>query len=238
MILCYHSLDRSGSVISVAPETFRWQMQCLAVSGRRVVPLAQVSEIPGSVAITFDDGFRNFYQHALPILREHDFPATVFVVTGHCGGRNNWASQTPGVPEFDLMDWDEIREAAGNGVTIGAHSVTHPKLSAVPAEDARRELRASREEIETRLGQSADTFAYPYGDHNASVREMARASFRISCGTTLDFVTPARGLDDLARLDAYYLRNPAVFQKVAGGSGQGYILARRSLRNLRRWMVH
>ena len=238
MVLCYHSLDRSDSVISVAPEVFQWQMQCLAVSGRPVVPLAKVAEIPGSVAITFDDGFRNFFQSALPILREHAFPATVFVVTGHCGGHNNWSSQPPGVPTFDLMDWDEIGEAARCGITLGAHTVTHPKLTGLAAPEVLKEMRGSRDEIENRLNQTVETFAYPYGDHNAKVRQTAQSCFRVSCGTSLDFMRPHHSLDNLARLDVFYLRDPAVFQKVVVGKGERYIFARRSLRKLRRWMVH
>jgi len=237
-VLCYHSLDDSGSVISVTPEAFRSQMRCLAESGRAVVPLTAVHATPGSIAITFDDGFRNFFEIAYPILQQHGFPATVFVVTGHCGGRNDWPTQPAGMPVIQIMDWRQIQEAARHGITMGAHTVTHPRLASLLAEDVRREILESRDEIQNRVGMPVETFAYPYGDHNAFVRETAQQHFRIACGTTLDFVGPHPDLADLARLDAYYLRSPRVFEKLVNGKAAGYIFARRSLREIRRWVVH
>jgi peptidoglycan/xylan/chitin deacetylase (PgdA/CDA1 family) len=233
MILSYHSLDQSGSVISLAPAEFRFQMDCLARSGRPVVPLFDLSKSPGSVAITFDDAFRSFYQVAFPILQEYRFPATVFVVTGHSGGFNDWTSQPAGIPRMELMSWRETDEVYRYGVSIGAHTVTHPRLSQLGASEVQRELVESRDEIQNRLGAVVDTFAYPYGDHNAAVRKIAGEHFRISCGTTLDFDSPSSPLSDLPRLDVYYLRSRFVFRNLVKGNGGSYIFARRSLRTLR-----
>ena len=85
-ILTYHSLDESGSVISMPPALFRAQMECLAESPSKVVPLAEICDRPGAVAITFDDGFANFAEYAAPVLERLSLPATVFVVSGFCGG--------------------------------------------------------------------------------------------------------------------------------------------------------
>src|SRR5215472_13250041 len=108
-ILTYHSLDTSGSVISLDPKLFRDQMEWLRGTGIEVVPLERVKERPGAVAITFDDGFRNFYEDAFPVLQDHRFPATVFIVTDFCGRQNNWPSQpaSPPVPRLPLMNWSE-----------------------------------------------------------------------------------------------------------------------------------
>src|ERR1700722_15438811 len=92
-ILTYHSLDDSGSVISTHPEIFRRQMDFLAASGVPVVPLAETLERAGSGAKTFDDGFRNLLDHAVPVLEQYHFPATIFVVGNYCGGHNDWPSQ-------------------------------------------------------------------------------------------------------------------------------------------------
>src|SRR5690348_2083040 len=101
-VLTYHSLDNSRSVISLPPAVFRDQMEALAGSGTPVVPLSEIHNRPGAVSITFDDGFANIADHALPILQRFSFPATVFVVGGHCGGYNDWPSQPPGIPRLPL----------------------------------------------------------------------------------------------------------------------------------------
>jgi len=233
MILSYHSLDSSGSVISLPPAEFRFQMDCLGASGRRVVPLVDLPREPDGVAITFDDAFLSVYQTAFPILQEHRFPATVFVVTGHCGGFNDWSSQPAGIPRLELMSWQQTDEVSRYGVRIGAHTVTHPRLSQLDDVAVERELVESRDEIQNRLGGAVETFAYPYGDHNVSVRNAAAEHFRISCGTTLDFNSPSSPLSDLPRLDVYYLQSRFLFRNLVKGNGGSYIFARRSLRALR-----
>ena len=172
-ILTYHSLDDSGSVISTRPETFRAQMELLKREGAPVVAAGEIASRPGSVALTFDDGFQNFYTHAFPVLREFGFPATVFIVSGYCGGRNNWPTQSAGVPVLDLMGWSEIREVSRYGVSLGAHTVTHPHLGSLPTAEAERELRQSRAEIQDRTGVRVTEFAYPYGDWNPALRGLA-----------------------------------------------------------------
>ena len=115
-ILTYHSVDTANSVISIAPKKFREQMTCLVEMGIPVVPLAEIRSAAGSVALTFDDGFRNFFEHALPALQEYNFPATVFAVSGYCAKQNAWPSQTPEVPALDLMSWSELEQISKAGV--------------------------------------------------------------------------------------------------------------------------
>ena len=230
-ILMYHSLDDSGSVISVSPERFRAQMAWLARSGAPVVPLERVRETPGAVALTFDDAFRNFHEHALPVLAEHGFPATVFVVSGRCGGANDWA-QPPGIPQLPLMNWSEAAEAAAAGVTVGAHTATHPRLSEVDEAALEREMGACRTAIEDRIGRAVDTFAYPYGNLTERVRRAAARHFRLACGTRLAFVAADSDALELPRLDVYYLRNDW-FEALNRPAGVAYVAARRWVRGLR-----
>ena len=227
MILTYHSIDDSGSVISVSPAQFRRHMQILAEKRIRVVPLSAIRDTPGAVALTFDDGYRNFLEIAAPVLAEHGFPATVFVVSGHCGSDNGWPGQPAFVPRLPLMSWRELEQVAAQGITIGAHSATHPFLTRLSAEQIRAELSGCRQVIETRLGVSADTLVYPYGDSDARVRQVASEVFRLACGTRLDFLTPADDPFDLPRIDAYYARDPGWFARLFSMSGRTYIALRR-----------
>src|SRR5579864_948607 len=176
-ILTYHSLDDSGSVISISPSSFRGQMEFLARSGIPVVPLEKIQNARESIALTFDDGFQNFIQHALPVLEQHAFPATIFVVSGYCGRRNNWPGQTAGAaPDLPLLSWDEL-SALPPSISIGAHTATHQNLRHLPAQRRESELRECRAEIEQRLGRRVRSLAYPYGASSPNVRELAAKYF-------------------------------------------------------------
>jgi peptidoglycan/xylan/chitin deacetylase (PgdA/CDA1 family) len=233
-ILTYHSLDHSGSVISTPPATFREQMNWLAAESIPVAPLERIRETPGAVAITFDDGFRNFFAEALPVLRQHRFPATVFVVTGFCGRRNDWPSQPRGgIPSLDLMSWDEVRQAERMGIAIGCHTATHPYLSRLSKSDLEDELRGSRADIEQRIGRAVDTFAYPYGDAPAAVQQAAGRVYKLAVSTRLAFVNRGSSALDLPRLDTYYLRDMRWFRGLSKPYGEAYLALRRWARRVR-----
>lgn len=234
-ILTYHSLDDSGSAISVAPRTFRDHMNWLADSGIPVVPLERVRETPGAVALTFDDGFRNFLDCAAPALQDKNFPCTVFAVSSFCGESNRWPSQParPWVPVLPLMSWGQLREAAQAGVTIGSHTATHPPMASLSATEVEHELRSSQSAIEDCIGKPVTAFAYPYGESTPAVREAVRRRFKVGCGVKLDFVSRGSDQVDLPRLDAYYLQSRIWFQGLGAAYGGAYIAARRWLRELR-----
>jgi peptidoglycan/xylan/chitin deacetylase (PgdA/CDA1 family) len=234
-ILTYHSLDDSGSAISIAPRIFRDHMNWLADSGIPVVPLERIRESPGAVALTFDDGFRNFLDCAVPVLRRENFPCTVFVVSGFCGDSNRWPSQLakPRIPRLPLMGWSELREAAQAGVTIGSHTATHPRMASLSAAELEDELRSSQSAIEDCTRKPVVAFAYPYGESTPTVREAVRRRYRIGCGVKLDFVSASSEEMNLPRLDAYYLQKGIWFQGLGAAYGGAYIAARRWLRELR-----
>lgn len=234
-ILTYHSVDDSGSVISTPPATFREQMQWLAAERIPVVPLEQIRETPGAVAITFDDGFQNFFAEALPVLEQHRFPATVFVVTGFCGGWNDWPSQPrhSGIAKLELMSWEQVQQAARMGIGIGCHTSTHPYLSRLSEGDLQDELNRSRAEIEQRIGGPVNTFAYPYGDASPAVRKAAGRAYKLAVSTRLAFVKPTSNALDLPRLDTFYLRDPLWFRGVSKAYGAAYLSLRRWGRNMR-----
>lgn len=234
-ILTYHSLDTTGSVISTPPAVFREQMAWLAESGIPVVSLDRVREARASVAITFDDGFRNFFDDAMPVLEHYRFPATVFAVSGFCGGRNDWPSQPrhTGIPTLELLRWQELEQIARAGIGIGCHTATHPRLRSLSDEQLECELKGSRATIEQRTGAAVDTFAYPYGDSDPRVRQAVSRHFRVACGTKLRFVSPNSELWDLPRLDTYYIRSRFWFRGLTKRYGSAYLALRHLLRSVR-----
>lgn len=236
-ILAYHSLDSTGSVISITPELFRRQMECLAARRIPVVPLDELQRRPGAVALTFDDAFRSVFEHAVPELVRYGFPATVFVVSGRCGGWNDWDQKGyAGIPRLPLMSWEELKQVAAAGIELGGHGVDHADLTAIDPERAREQLRACRAAIEDRTGRRVRWFAYPYGLTAPHVLEMAREYYEGACGTELRYIAVGDDPHALPRLDAYYLRSMRRFEEaVLGGlRGAAYIAVRRSLRRIRR----
>ncbi len=232
-ILTYHSLDETGSVISTAPETFRRQIETLVARKIPVVPLSRVASTPGAVAITFDDGFRNFLEHAAPVLTQYRLPATVFVVSAYCGRQNSWPQFVTGIPRLDLMTWNELNQLPPDLIALGAHTVNHADLSKLPEAQIREELRPCRLELEERTGRTVETFAYPYGSSTPRIRELVAGQFKLCCGTTLRFLTPAADLRDMPRIDTYYLRTGPWFDNLMTAGGSAYIGLRGLLRSVR-----
>jgi peptidoglycan/xylan/chitin deacetylase (PgdA/CDA1 family) len=239
-ILTYHSIDPSGSVISIAPHLFRQQMAFLAEAGTPVVPLHAIRDTPGAVALTFDDGFRNFYEHAFPVLQRYGFPATVFVVSAYCGGRNDWPTQPRhnGVPLLGLMPWNQVAEVARGGIEVGSHTVTHPRMDRLSAAEIDAELDSSRAAIEDRIGRPVRSFAYPYGQSTAAVRAAVQSHFQWACGTELAYLSPASDLLNLPRIDVYYLQRRLGFQGLYSIHGSIYLAVRGLLRGLRQTIQH
>jgi len=240
VILTYHSISDGSSPLKVSPALFTEQMEwlranCRVVSLREVASqLAQKQPWPErTVVLTFDDGFRDFYSSAAPVLRRLGFAATVFLPTDYCARTNSWPGQPSWVDEQPLMDWTQIRDLSDQGFVFGAHSITHPILTNLAGPDADREISGSKYEIETRTGQVADFFCYPYGRWNASVREMVRRYFRGACSTAAGVVEPDADLFALPRVDADYVRSPAWFHRLFTQRFCSYLLARRLIRRFR-----
>ncbi len=233
-ILTYHSLDDTGSVISISPWLFRRQMEALAENEIPVVPLSQIYQHSGAVAITFDDGFASFADVAVPVLQRFSFPATVFVVSGYCGGYNDWPTQSPGIPRTPLMSWAVLRDLPRN-VAVGAHTVTHQDLRSLGNDEMRREVCQSRTQIEQEIGRTVDSFAYPYGGVNPRSAALVRAEFGCGCSTRLAFAHAGSDPAVLPRLDTYYLKWPRWCQNPVGPVTRMYIGLRALPRLARGW---
>jgi len=233
-ILTYHSLDDSGSVISVRPELFRRQMEALAGSSVKVVRLADLLSTPGpAVALTFDDGFQNFAEVAAPVLARYEFPATVFLVTNYCGGRNDWPGQWASVPRLPLMSWSTISELSGAGVKFGAHTATHPDLARVEETAAREEILSSKRRVEEATGKAVVSFAYPYGAMPEAARRIVAEHFTVGCSTRLGWVTESSRPETLERLDVYYLSRLYLFRHLFEPPARWYLGIRAALRALK-----
>jgi peptidoglycan/xylan/chitin deacetylase (PgdA/CDA1 family) len=237
-ILTYHSIDDTGSVISVSRDRFAAHVRWLVSGVVSVLPLADIANGAGgdsAVAITFDDAFENFATAAWPLLREHALPVTVFVPTSYVGGTNAWDTMPGGdMPPLRLVGWPMLGQLASEGVTLGAHTRTHPDLRALSAEAMDAEIAGSIEDIERETGQHPESFAYPYGYLNETAVATARRRCRWAVTTKLAPVSRSSDPHRLPRLDAYFLRGPGRLEAFGSRPFAMYMSARAAVRRLRR----
>jgi peptidoglycan/xylan/chitin deacetylase (PgdA/CDA1 family) len=267
VILLYHRVGAGGAdpyAMRVSPRNLAEQLE---VIGRFARPLhlhdlvarLQAGELPArAVAVTFDDGYADTLEAALPLLERFDVPATVFFAAG-CLGQEFWWDELarlqsrrraarpqpvlasagvstpgtqPGAPTTyrQLLDLPADRRAnllaglrglggpaheAGSRcltaqevarlaehdlISIGAHSMTHPRLPALPVSDQRWEVSASKASLEALTGCPVTAFAYPHGSLSAATRALVReAGYAFACGAAPDVARPGRDLFALPR---------------------------------------
>lgn len=187
--LFYHRVSRDRDELAVTPERFREQMEYLASQDYRAIDVVEAAELlasgevpPRTVALSFDDGFRDVAEEAMPVLRELGFRATVFVSTEVVSGHASfhWYREQPPV-----LTWDEIAELDREGtLQFAAHTLTHPHLPKIAEEDARREIARAREILAEQLGRDVAAFCYPAGLFGPRERDLVVAAgyrFAVSC---------------------------------------------------------
>ncbi len=202
-ILMYHSVTPEPNPyiqrLIVKPETFRKQMRFLKDHRYNVVPLAEVARLirdnkkipPRTIAITFDDGYKDNYIYAFPVLKEFKLPATVFIIANEVDR-----------PEQDRLSWKEVHEMQASGlVTFGSHTLTHPYLPDSSAAAIKKEIEGSKKMLEEKLGRSVEIFAYPGGRFNQASRQaVIDAGYKMAVATNPGKRFPDKDVFALKRL--------------------------------------
>jgi peptidoglycan/xylan/chitin deacetylase (PgdA/CDA1 family) len=180
-VLGYHSISdeyRDGTLRwSVSPADFDEQMALILARGHTPLTVSRYAAAlrgeaplpPRPVLITFDDGFADLAETALPVLIRYGLRATAYVITSRLG-----VQPPPGGDP--TLCWDRLRELRTYGVEIGSHSRTHHALDCLRPRELRLEIARSRRELEDGLQASVSSFAYPYGYHSPAVRRAVRAA--------------------------------------------------------------
>lgn len=187
MILMYHSISENLlDPHAIPPGKFRQQMCFLKT--RQVVSLQVAlellnggSSLRNTYVITFDDALLDFYTNAIPILREFDYPVTMFVPTGLVGSTAIWDSFDP---SKQLMNWTQIEECQQWNVTFGSHTVHHTRLTQIPKNIMQEELNKALQMLRNKIDNVFPALAYPGGYHNSIVHsEASRAGYICGLGT-------------------------------------------------------
>lgn len=220
-ILMYHHVAPKPVVgfekYTVTTRAFAAQMRWLA--WMRYTPItfdtlvaARQGERPfpsRPVVITFDDGFQECIDRAVPIMKQYRMSAIFYLVAGLMGRTSEWLKRERGV-ELQLASWQSAQQLLADGFQCGAHSLTHPHLTELTETACRRELVEARRLLEQNLGQEIIHLAYPFGAWNSRVRTLATESgYSTACSVEIGLSTehdslfafrrvPITGFDSLA----------------------------------------
>lgn len=166
IILAYHKVDDSNEQYSISPAEFERQISYLAESGYHTISLKDMYEafsknqkLPAkSIVITFDDGYKDNLENALPIMEKYGMKGTVFVLAGSVG-------------QPDYLSWQDIKKMQSQKTEIGSHTFSHYNLSELDSGQQIEELKTSKTVLEEKLGTKIDFLAYPFGAYNKSAIE-------------------------------------------------------------------
>jgi peptidoglycan/xylan/chitin deacetylase (PgdA/CDA1 family) len=188
-IFVYHRISDDPDPLALSPVKFRAQMEYLAANSFRALDAVTALDLlyagrlePRTVAITFDDGFEDVVDNALPVLAEVGFSATVFVATAVIEGSATYSWAPPGA---STVSWAQVRRIDPSGVLrFEPHTRTHPDLVRLGDNDANVEISGSKVELEREIGRETRAFCYPSGFVESREREMVRRAgfdYGITC---------------------------------------------------------
>lgn len=186
-VLMYHSvggpLPARLRELSVPAERLDEQLGSLAATGHAIVGLTEALERHARgervVALTFDDGYTDFLDQAVPVLARHGARSTLYVPSRHLGGHATWL---PDGGHLEILDAAGVAEVATLGHEVGSHGAVHVPLDVLPRALAAAQLRESRHVLEDAVGGPVLSFCYPHGYHARPLREQVRrAGYRNAC---------------------------------------------------------
>ncbi len=223
-IIAYHSIDEFGTSISVSPEDFRRQMRWFAEHGWRTLSLSEAARLvlegaqvpPRSFVLTFDDGLPSLLSHAAPILAEHGFTATTFVVTGLVGRPPDWYRMPSPYRSTPLLNRAGLERLASMGWELHPHTHDHPVLPHLPLNVQADQIGRSRSLVQEWFGQAGSVLAYPFGQINADTKH-AMKQCGMEGGVTLSFGTVLRADDAYAwpRIGSAWFKRSDLRQRLA-----------------------
>lgn len=197
-ILVYHSFNYEKGTFFVTPENFKRQMEYIKKNGYKVITLDELARSikdkkslkRNKVVITIDDGYRDNFQYAYPVLKKLGFPATIFLITDFIGTGKGF------------LNWEEVVTMSKNRIFFGGHTKTHFYLGSMMDEKAALdEIIGSKKAIEEKIGMPVDYFCYPGGGFNEKTKALvAQAGYQGACTTNRGFAKFNRDVYELKRI--------------------------------------
>jgi peptidoglycan/xylan/chitin deacetylase (PgdA/CDA1 family) len=206
----------STGLTRVTPQQFERQIQFLLKHDFAILTISDYltrNKIEKSIAITFDDGYESVFQHAWPILKKYNIPATVFINPAFMGQFNTWDVNLG--QRFRHMDWHHVKQLHEAGWEVGSHGMTHRDLTRLEKTAGKKELNQSIKLIERHLGSCSRVCSYPFGNVDASVADSARA-LHYKFGVTMGMFNKNIALNySIRRTGIYRFDLPVFFKRKA-----------------------
>lgn len=210
-ILLYHQIGNEPNTYTnldcfCNSKEFYLQMEFLMNSDYEVISLAKALDLIFNkkfidskyVVLTFDDGCEKFYDITFPILKEFNFPSTIFPVAGYFGKYASWSVRNN--PDLKILSKNMLIELNRLGVEIGAHTMDHVKLTHIKRNDAINQIKESKETLEQLLGGNVSSFAYPHGDFNQGTIEILKETgFRSALTCITNYAEEAKSVFEIPR---------------------------------------
>lgn len=213
-ILLYHGVAESSCAqtqpFTVTPETFERHMDAVVERGYRCLTVSEFIDYRHSVVgehddkialITFDDGYADFLEHAVPVLQARNLSSTMYITTGWMDGGPEAPLSRPDDP---MMTWKHVAELPKLNVEVGSHSHSHPHMDTLGRSAAKYELSKSKELLEDAVGAPIRSFAYPHGYSHRRLRRQVKAA-------GYDSATAVRSASSHVNDDAFRLARLMVF---------------------------
>ena len=170
------------------------------------------------IMLTFDDGYKDNYENAFPILKKYDFKGIIYILDGI--EYNKWDVDNPGNPEkrFKLMTQDELLEMQKYGIEFGGHTSSHPRLAELKIDIAENEISNSKNNIEKTIGKELLSFAYPYGSLNEEVKKIPEETgYRFAVATDSGSIVFSDDLFEIRRIGIFPTNNLFNFKRKVSG---------------------
>jgi len=236
-VLVYHNITdglvpKEWPQMTTPKELFDRQMRYLKENGYNVVPAEQIVSILNSsgpvpsktISITFDDGYRDNYKNAFPILKRYGLRGTIFITTDFIG--------KPDGPFYGYLNWEEIEDMKNSGTfTFGCHSLSHRNLCNLNDRELNEEIETAKDIMEDRIRMTIDSYAYPFGWHSAFNKNVVDVLKKrgFLCGFTGIYGANNKSTDPfyLRRLRVSWLDDIEEFEKMLHGSYDWYSIYQR-----------
>ena len=221
LVLAYHSInDKRTDNLAVQTTEFEHQINYLVSKGYKSITLSQFGEIKNSgsslsaktVIITFDDGYRDNFTNAYPVLKRYGYTATIFLTVNLIGTQQMLLPELfihkygGTFEDYQMLMWEEIKEMLDNGIEFGSHTLTHPYLPHISQQQAEKEISLSKEIMEKMLGRTIESFCYPSGHFNNHILSIVSKYYKYAV------VTPNQ-YNSIFRCTPYTIRRIGIYRE-------------------------